>query len=331
LTAPGKSSLRSALSCHKFADSISVVPRGPSMSLKSVASIVLRKPYHFLKHRIALTAYNRAQLRAAKTKLLNSDALRGNEKALVGKVSCRVHFNDGMYLISPPDEYLAAGISAVRCIEHVLAQSAGHRDVRTILDFACGYGRVLRFLKPRFPVAGITASDINPEALDFCRSAFSVKTVSSNVDFTRLLVAGRFDLIWCGSLITHIDENAAARLLRFFHDHLSPGGVCIFTTHGNRAAEKMPKYGLSETAQRQVLSQFRTTGYGYADYPGQRGNGISLVSHKCMAAIARTAGEWNQTAFLDHGWHNLQDVYGFAYLAPSPIRKSRVTNSLLDS
>jgi SAM-dependent methyltransferase len=227
-----------------------------------------------------------------------------------------------MYAISSHEEYLSAGVSAVRCIEHVLTQSAGHNDVRTILDFACGYGRVLRFLKARFPVADITASDIDPEALDFCRRAFSVKIFISSLDFTGISISDRFDLIWCGSLITHIDENAAACLLRFFHDHLSPGGVCIFTTHGNRAAESMKKYGLSETAQRQVLSQFRENGYGYADYPGRHGIGISVVSHECMVAIARSAGEWNQTAFLDHGWDNLQDVYGFAYLTPY-LKKSR--------
>ena len=36
----------------------------------------------------------------------------------------------------------------------------------------------------------------------------------------------------------------------------------------------MHKYGLSDTGQRQVLSQFRESGYGYADYAGGH-----VVSH----------------------------------------------------
>ena len=127
-----------------------------------------------------------------------------------------------MYAISSPEEYLSAGLSAVRCIDYVLARSAGHNNVRSILDFASGYGRVLRFLKARFPLADITSSDIDPTAVDFCRRAFSVNTIVSSLDFGGISMSNKFDLIWCGSLVTHIDENRAARLLRLFRDHLSP-------------------------------------------------------------------------------------------------------------
>jgi SAM-dependent methyltransferase len=225
--------------------------------------------------------------------------------------------NDCMYAISSDEEYLLTGLSGRRCIESVLARSAGHNNVQSILDFACGYGRVVRFLKARFSVADITTADIDPAALDFCRRIFSVKTIISNRDFTRLSISDKFDLIWCGSLVTHIDENAAARLLRFFHDHLLPGGVCIFTTHGNRAAKSMQTYGLTEIAQQQVLSQFHENGYGYADYPRRHGVGISVVSPECMVAIAQSAGDWSHTAFLEHEWANFQDVYGFARLTSS--------------
>jgi len=39
--------------------------------------------------------------------------------------------------------------------------------------------------------------------------------------------------------------------------------------------------------------------------------GISLVSREKMIAITHAAGPWAETAFIDHGWDNLQDVYGF--------------------
>jgi SAM-dependent methyltransferase len=278
--------------------------------LSSAVVGVLRKPYRFVRYRILWEAYSAAKLRSARTRLLHSDTLSDQEKMLLEKVSCRVHLNDRMYAISSDEEYLFAGLSALRCIESVLARSAGHNNVQSILDFACGYGRVVRFLKARFSAADITTSDIDPAALDFCRRAFSVKTIISNLDFTGLSISDTFDLIWCGSLVTHIDENDAARLLRFFHDHLSLRGVCIFTTHGTRAAKSMQTYGLTETAQQQVLSQFHEKGYGYADYAGRRGIGISIVSPECMLSIAQNAGEWTHIAFLEHGWDNLQDVYG---------------------
>ena len=72
--------------------------------------------------------------------------------------------------------------------------------------------------------------------LDFCQRAFSAKTVRSDIDFNKLSLPGKYDLIWCGSLVTHLDELAAINLLKFFHSHLSPDGLCIFTTHGQYSA-----------------------------------------------------------------------------------------------
>ena len=99
-------------------------------------------------------------------------------------------------------------------------------------------------------------------------------------------IAEKFDLIWCGSLVTHLSEEATADLLKFFYDHLLPNGLCIFTTHGRLSAELIrtnaETYGLTVDAQQQVLSQFYANGYGYTDYSKQPGYGISLVSYEQM-------------------------------------------------
>ena len=76
--------------------------------------------------------------------------------------------------------------------------SAGQTDIRTILDFACGYGRVLRFLEGRFPTANITSSDMDPGSLEFLRRAFFVQTAISNLSFNELSVSDRFDLVGAG-------------------------------------------------------------------------------------------------------------------------------------
>ena len=272
---------------------------------------VLRRVYAFFRYELIFEVASAAQLGAAKSRLLYSDSLSEEERALFTTVSCRAHRNDFLYAIASPEEYLKAGLSAVRCIDQVLAHSDNHNQIRTILDFACGYGRVARFLRARFPAADVSVCDIDGAAVDFCTRAFSAKAIASNSRFTGLSMGKRFDLIWCGSLITHIDECATIRLLKLFYHHLAPGGFCIFTTHGNQAIERMPVFGLGAVEQNQVLSQFRQSGYGYASYPGRIDMGISLVSREKMIAITHAAGPWAETAFIDHGWDNLQDVYGF--------------------
>jgi hypothetical protein len=101
----------------------------------------------------------------------------------------------------------------------------------------------------------------------------------------------------------------------------APDGLCVFTTHGQRAAEqihdKTHTYGLTQQAQQQLLSEFHDKGYGYVDYPWTHGSGISLVSHERMLAIAGSVGHWRATSYLAHGWDNLQDVYSFALHMPN--------------
>ena len=276
---------------------------------------LIRRSYDVVKNRTYVKLNRLVSFRSATKKLASADTLTHEEKALVYHVSARVHPEDTMYAVSSDEEYLSAGLSALRCIQYCLNYLNNHKKVRSILDFPCGYGRVLRFLRARFPDADVTVSDIDREAVDFCTRVFAAIPEMSNRDFTRLSIARRFDLIWCGSLITHIDEAAATHLLRFFLDHLAPGGVCVFTTHGQRAVnsiqENLHTFGLTEDAQQQLVSGFYESGYGYADYPNGHG-AISVVSRERMRSIACSVGRWKEVCYLEHGWDNLQDVYSFS-------------------
>jgi hypothetical protein len=60
-----------------------------------------------------------------------------------------------------------------------------------------------------------------------------------------------------------------------------------------------------------VLAGFAGCGYGYADYDSQIGYGISLVSFDRMTTIASEIGDWSLVAFLERGWDDHHDVYGF--------------------
>lgn len=278
--------------------------------------LVGRSTYFFLKHTALGNLYREADFRAAKRTLLCSDTLSGEEKVLLDRVVLRLHPNDRMYVPSCAQHYIHVGLSAVRCIEDALREShRGPTDVRTILVFPSGYGRVLRFLKVRYPDAGITISEIDSGALDFCKNLFSVKSIMSQRDFSRLVAPERYDLIWCGSLLSHINEKAAADLLKFFYDHLAPAGMCMFTTHGQLSADWMEKknqtYGLTNHARQQVVSDFHEKGYGYADYWNHHGWGISLVSHERMRTIALNIAQWSEAFYRERGWDDHQDVYGF--------------------
>jgi SAM-dependent methyltransferase len=255
-------------------------------------------------------------IRSGKRQLLASGDLSDSEKRMLERVSLKVHHRDSMYSPLGGRHYLSVGLSAVCCIDGALGRTSKKNGVRTILDFPCGYGRVLRFLKIRFPEAAITGVEIIPYALHFCEKHFDIAPVFSRQTFSRIQLQQNFDLIWCGSLITHLDENAAKKLLHFFYKHLNAGGVCVFTTHGQASVdwirEKKITYKLSEKARDKILAQFDRTGFGYVDYEHQPGYGVSVASRHRIGEIASEVGNWQEIFFRKQGWDNHQDVYGFS-------------------
>src|SRR5688572_19270091 len=96
--------------------------------------------------------------------------------------------DDHMYAYNP-DTYFLAGHQALRCIR--LALLAARRDTaESILDFACGKGRVLRTLKAAFPEAALTASDIWEEGVEFCSRVFGATGIVSKADPAEIKLDG---------------------------------------------------------------------------------------------------------------------------------------------
>jgi hypothetical protein len=240
--------------------------------------------------------------------------LTSEERSLIQDVSLKVDSFDSMYVLGQADHYLLVGLSAIRCIRAALARSSiADGGIEAILDFPVGWGRVLRFLRAAFPGARISGAEIDSPALQFCVREFALEPVTAPMDFSRLSPEGKFDLIWCGSLVTHLTENSTMALLRMFRDHLTERGICVFSAHGPASAEwvreKKSDYGLSPQEQEKMLAEYDETGYGYGDYPNAPGYGISLESPEHMKKIISELGRcvfYEATA-----WDQHHDVYGF--------------------
>jgi SAM-dependent methyltransferase len=214
--------------------------------------------------------------------------------------------------------YYAVGLSALRCLEEALGAAASP-GVDSLLDLPCGHGRVLRWLTARYPQARLTACDVDDDGVAYCAAAFGASPARSLADFDALDLGARFDLIWCGSLATHLDERRIGQLLAFFRRHLAPRGVLVLTTHGERAAENLRSgrldYLLSPPQVASLLEAYSRSGFGYADYPGEPGYGVSLSSPAWVQGRAVEAGlreVWSRPA----GWDGHQDVFA---LTPGPI------------
>lgn len=148
--------------------------------------------------------------------------------------------------IPPPTalfHYFRSGLEAVRALEHVLraiGRLLGARGER-VLEFACGYGRITRFLARRIPRHRHWAADILPDAVQFVRNAFGVRGVVSHAEPRRFRPWRRFDLIFVASLFSHLPEHRFEGWLARLYRLLRPRGVLVFTAINAAASPDIDK------------------------------------------------------------------------------------------
>lgn len=248
-----------------------------------------------------------------KRRLLADESLAATERELLKRVESRISPRDTMYT-GDGAHYFKVGLSALRVVEDAV-RAAQLSSVGRVLDLPCGHGRVLRFLVQRFPGAAFTACDLDRDGVDFCARVFGATPFYSLENLDALAFDARFDLIWCGSLVTHLNEGATRALFRLFARHLAPGGLLLFTAHGDFVARRMPKgefdYMLTGEQVETITRRYAEAGFGYEDYAGQGGYGVSLTSPAWIRAELEALGGLREVYFKERVWDDHHDVYGY--------------------
>jgi SAM-dependent methyltransferase len=219
--------------------------------------------------------------------------------------------DDDMYEKDQTEHYFKVGNSALKSI--ILAMNLADKiSLQSVLDMPCGYGRVLRYIKAKFPQARLTACDIQPEAVDFCVKTFDAAGVYSCKDFQHLCIKHKFDLIWCGSLLTHLNKASWGSLLNFFYAHLEEGGIVLFSSHGRLSVKWLlhghTEYGLQKEKIPALLRKYKYTGFGYLNYPDNRDYGISIASPSWVLSEVERHFNLKILAYIEAGWDDHQDI-----------------------
>lgn len=222
-------------------------------------------------------------------------------------------------------QYFWAGLTALRVIEAALAAAGADRP-RRILDMPCGFGRVTRWLAARFPEASITACDIQPRAVRFCCRRFGVDELISSPSFEQPAFPVNFNLIWCGSLVTHLEAPRVLALLDLLARSARPGGLIVFTTLGVSIADEIKAgndYMLTADALTAVLQQYERTGFGYADYPWESAYGVSVISPQWIRSHVGGRNGLQEVYHAERGWGGWHDVFAYRNLQSAPSRSMR--------
>jgi SAM-dependent methyltransferase len=134
--------------------------------------------------------------------------------------------------------YRSVGSNAIEIILGAMLATRMTK-IDSMLDMPCGFGRVTRHLAAAFPDARLHACDLYRDRIEFCAREFHAIPIESNQDFTKVAFPEKFDLIWCGSLLTHLPEQEFRSALSLFASSLTENGIAIITTLG-RASPFVP-------------------------------------------------------------------------------------------
>jgi SAM-dependent methyltransferase len=226
------------------------------------------------------------------------------------ELNTNIHPKDQMHFGGNLDRYISVGADALRNVRAILNLCQAEEPKR-ILDLASGCGRVLRHFRYAYPAAHVVASDLMPHAVEFCENELGAKAHIGSANFTDTFDEG-FDLIWSGSLMTHLSEEKASLMLDMMLRSLSPGGLAIWTCHGRYTetlyrSGKWP-YNISAERMEKLVSDFRDEKYGYCDYDHMKGYGISVTPLRWLATEISRHPSVRIVSLVERGWDNHQDV-----------------------
>lgn len=218
-----------------------------------------------------------------------------------------------------PEDYAFVGESGLISIISVLLASPT-KEVNTILDFGCGHGRVGRYLRAFFPGAQITFADQDKGCVQFCAETFHGLSYQTPHSFADLQFEHKYDLIWLGSVFTHMDYERMKILFDKLFNSLQQAGLLIGTFRGNKMYQTYLRNPKVAERDRDLIKQYEETGVAYKAYDNFGYDwGLSLVKPFKLIELGERNPDARLVAYTEVGWANAHDVAAWTNISPQTI------------
>ncbi len=212
------------------------------------------------------------------------------------------------------DDYELVGRSAAKVITATLYHARTER-VDRVLDFGCGHGRVARHLRAMFPEAELHFADIDRSGVEFCASTFHGLGTVSSENLATVVLPKEMDLVWVGSVFTHLDYGRMITLWDKLFESLRVDGMLIATFRGAALYRRFKRN--PEPYYNNMVFQYESIGIGYQDYKDFTNWGQSLVTFERCTDLARRHPLASLIGYTETGWANVHDVASWTRRADS--------------
>ncbi len=170
---------------------------------------------------------------------------------------------------------MAQSVSFIRIVTTAYVNMTGKslRNAR-VLDFGCGWGRLLRLLYKYVPVEQLYGVDPMEASLQHCRDAGLHGQLFKSEFVPRSLPTPwgvKFDFIFAFSVFTHLSEKVTHISLDTLADHLSDDGVLAITV---RPRDYWPfitshNHAFDAGEMRELLDRHDRAGFAFAPHQGE--------------------------------------------------------------
>lgn len=119
-----------------------------------------------------------------------------------------------------------------QCIKSVCVSLQNPIQTGTrILDFGCGWGRIIRFFFKDVSCENLFGVDVDPKMIDFCSQEMHCGSYSLvNSEPPSAFQHNSIDVIYAFSVFSHLAESTAMNWISEFSRILTPRGILIATT-----------------------------------------------------------------------------------------------------
>jgi SAM-dependent methyltransferase len=156
---------------------------------------------------------------------------------------------------------------AARFIDDVFVKYGNAAKAPKVLDYGCGWGRMLRLLYNRVPLSSIHGVDPWPPSFDRMR-ACKVHGAVAQVEYLPqgLPFADKFDLIYSYSIFTHIGPKSQNAILNVLRKHIRRDGLLALTVRPATFWQNEPWPDLS--TREKLIEEHFTKGIAFAPHDG---------------------------------------------------------------
>lgn len=186
-----------------------------------------------------------------------------------------------------------------------------------ILDFGCGWGRLIRLFYKFIPETQIFGVDAWEESLKTCRD-YKVRANLAKIDdiCKEIPFTEKFDIVYSFSVFSHLSERAATAALNAIRKSIKDDGVLVLTVRNYDYWKMHATSWEASTNVDRMIRQHVKEGFAYIPHNRQKIDG-EVTFGDTSISMEYIQDNWTDWKMIDYKI-NLEDPYqSLVFLEPS--------------